>query len=175
MQPDDDVLFSQIYQEIKRRARQLRRDGAATLETTALVHEAWLKLHAGGHVAIDQRHLFHTTSLAMRQILIDHARARSALKRGNAVAAEALDTAIPADAMALPESLDLLALLDRLRTVDSRKAETLEWHLLGGASLADIACVHGVSEMTSKRDLRSARALLMLWAGTPATSAGGAG
>lgn len=162
---DDTALFTEIYHQLKQRARQLQGGRGGTLDTTALVHEAWLKLHGAGSAPGDARHLFHIAARAMRQILIDHARARGAVKRGRALPALELDAERAGEVADMPDTLDLLALLDRLRRVDARKADVLEWHVLGGVGLADIAQALEISGVTVKRDLRAARALLMLWAG----------
>jgi RNA polymerase sigma factor (TIGR02999 family) len=165
-----DVLFVELYQQLKRRARQLRRGEGNTLDTTALVHEAWLKLH-GSHTYSDRAHLFRTAARAMRQVLIDHARSRNALKRGG-VADLLRSDAEPVATSLGPEAFDLLALLDRLREVDARKADVLEWHLLGGIPLGEIAAALDIAPVTAKRDLRAARSLLMLWAAGAQPAAG---
>jgi RNA polymerase sigma factor (TIGR02999 family) len=171
---DDTALFTELYHQLKRRARQLRRGQGGTLDTTALVHEAWLKLHGAGCAPDDARHLFNIAAQAMRQVLIDHARGRAALKRGGALAAVELDADLVGESAEIPDALDMLALLDRLRGVDARKADVLEWHVLGGVGLVDVAQALDISEGTVKRDLRAARALLTLWAsgaGAPETLA----
>ncbi len=162
---DDTALFTEIYHQLKQRARQLQGGHGGTLDTTALVHEAWLKLRGAGSAPSDARHLFHIAARAMRQILIDHARARGAIKRGSALPALELDVELAGEVADMPGALDLIALLDRLRRVDARKADVIEWHVLGGVGLVDIAQALEISDMTVKRDLRAARALLMLWAG----------
>lgn len=162
---DDTALFTEIYHQLKQRARQLRGGRGGTLDTTALVHEAWLKLRGAGSAPCDARHLFHIAAQAMRQVLIDHARARGTIKRGSALPALELDLERAGETADMPGALDLIALLDRLRRVDARKADVLEWHVLGGVALVDIAQALEISSMTAKRDLRAARALLMLWTG----------
>lgn len=166
---DDTALFTEIYQQLKQRARQLQGGRGRTLDTTALVHEAWLKLHAAGSAPDDARHLFHIAACAMRQVLIDHARARGAIKRSSALPALELEAERAGEDAGMPDALDLMAMLDRLRQVDARKADVLEWHVLGGIGLTDIAQALEISGVTAKRDLRSARALLMLWAGDAKT------
>lgn len=169
---DDTALFTEIYHQLKQRARQLHGGHGGTLDTTALVHEAWLKLHGAGSAPGNARHLFHVAAQAMRQVLIDHARARGAIKRGSALPALELDDEKAGELADMPGALDLLSLLDRLRRVDARKADVLEWHVLGGVGLADIAQALEISGVTAKRDLRSARALLMLWAAEARAAAG---
>lgn len=171
---DDTALFTEIYHQLKQRARQLQGGRDGTLDTTALVHEAWLKVRGAGSAPGDARHLFHIAAQAMRQVLIDHARARGAIKRGSALPALELDAERAGEVADMPAALDLIALLDRLRRVDARKADVLEWHLLGGVGLDDIAQALEISSVTAKRDLRAGRALLMLWAGEAQTGSAAA-
>ncbi|MBN8742084.1 MAG: hypothetical protein BGP24_17965 [Lysobacterales bacterium 69-70] len=166
--PFDTDLFAALYQELKTRARRLRLAGA-TLDTTALVHEAWLKLHAGEHCSVDRAHLFRTAALAMRQIVLDHQRSRGTGKRGEGVATAALHDGIEAPPDRAGDAIDLINGLDRLRELDVRKAAVLEWHTLVGIDLDQIAEALAISVPTVKRDLRAARALLAVWAGEAST------
>jgi len=160
----DPELFNEIYAELKRRAHALRRgQRGETLDTTALVHEAWLKLRHDTVGFKDRQHLVRTTVMAMRQLLIDHARARQASKRGGDLAPVTLTANLIGETSAALDEIGIVAALDRLRTLDERKADAIEMHALGGATYGEIASFLEISEQTVKRDLASARALLMVW------------
>jgi len=137
-----------------------------TLETSALVHEAYIKL-----VGLDRMewrgrsHFFAAAAGAMRRILIDHATSRKALKRGGTMARVALDDVdLPAHHALDDESLgDILALdqaLDRLRELDERQARVVEARFFAGMSIEEVAEALDVSPMTVKRDWTAARAWL---------------
>ena len=132
-----------------------------TLSTTALVHEAYLKLAADPHRKWhDRTHFLALAAVAMRQILVDRARARATLKRGGAFAHVTLD----ADAIAgedRPEAL--LALdqaLDRLASLAPRLARVVELRFYGGLTEDEIAAILGVTTRTVQRDWAKARMLL---------------
>ncbi len=162
--PRDPALFVELYAELKRRAHAVRRGQLGeTLDTTALVHEAWLKLGPRAETCNDRQHLVRTTVMAMRQLLVDNARARQAQKRGGAAAAVTLTANLAGAEAALADEHGLVGTLDRLRTLDARKADAIEMHALGGATYAEIAGFLEVSEQTVKRDLAAARALLAVW------------
>ncbi len=163
-QSPDNLLFDELYAELKRRAHQVRRGQAGeTLDTTALVHEAWLKLRPDTHGFNDRQHLIRTTVMAMRQLLIDNARARQTLKRGSDAAPATLTANLVGDAGMCVDEHGIVEALDRLREIDARKADALEMHALAGATYTDIAAYLAVSEQTVKRDLAAARALLSVW------------
>lgn len=152
-----------VYGELRRLAAH-RLAGEApgqTLQPTALVHEAWLRLAAQDRqVYANRAHFFALASEAMRRILIDRARRRQAARRGgNAprVDVEAVDIAAPA-----PDE-ELLALheaLDRLASRDPQKAELVKLRYFIGLSLTETAAVLGISEPTAKRHWAHARAWL---------------
>jgi RNA polymerase sigma-70 factor, ECF subfamily len=132
-----------------------------TLQPTALVHEAYLKLIK--LEAMDWRsrsHFFATAAMLMRRILVDHARARRAAKREGFLHAISLDEMT----MASPrKSVELIALddaLDRLAQVDTRRSKIVELRFFGGMSEEEIGVVLGVSARTVKRDWRVAKAWL---------------
>jgi RNA polymerase sigma factor (TIGR02999 family) len=158
-----DALFPLVYQQLRRIARNQRRGAGspATLDTTALVHEVYLKLHAVPEARmIDRVHFLSLAARAMRQILVDHARSRSRLKRGGPVSI----TALPADAGATADIIDLVALdevLNRLAEVDPRAGQLVEWRVFGGLEIADIARLQDLTERTVFRDWRRARAYLV--------------
>jgi RNA polymerase sigma factor (TIGR02999 family) len=158
-----DRLFPLIYDDLRARARRQigRHSPGETLNTTALVHETYLKLVEAAHRSYaDRVHFFSVASLAMRQILVDHARSSVAKKRGGGVQAEAVD---PADLPSPDRGEELLALdeaLTRLAKMDVRLARTVELRYFGGLSVEETAEVLGVSARTVKRDWRIARAFL---------------
>lgn len=160
---DLDAVFPAVYDELRRVAhRHLRGEGTGhTLGTTALVHEAWLELARLEHVRWPGRpYVLAAASQAMRRILIDHAVARRAGKRGGGAVAEPLDDAV---AMAVSRGDDLLALdeaLARLAALDPRAARVVECRFFGGMSVEETAEALGTSPATVKRDWTSARAWL---------------
>jgi len=155
-------LFAMAYDELRRIASQQRRSvgGSLTLNTTALVHEVYLKLspHPDGW---NRAHFLALTARAMRQVLIDHARSRVCLKRGGQIVFTEADenhadaSGDMADMLALDQSLTELAALD------ARAGQVVEWYVFGGLSLEEIAKLQGVTERTAYRDWRRARAFLV--------------
>ncbi len=161
--PDD--LFAAVYGEMRRIARrQLSASGRhANLDTTELVHEAYLKLSHGALWSIrDRYHFYATTARAMRQVIVDDARRRFRSKRGSGVLPLALgDLAGTLPRSERPE--ELLALdegLTRLETADSELARIVEWRFFNGLSVEDTARTLEVSERTIKRHWKIARAFL---------------
>jgi RNA polymerase sigma-70 factor (ECF subfamily) len=158
-----DALWPQVYEELRRLARRsMRGQGPEhTLEPTALVHEAYLKLsRSPGLDASDQARFLGLAARAMRQILVDHARGKAAAKRGDGgIRVELADDlgATP------PPAVDLLALhaaLDRLASFDERKVRIVEMRYLAGLTLDEVAAVLGLSVPTVKRDAAMAKAWL---------------
>jgi len=156
-------LIPEIYEELRRLARNFmwQERGNHTLQPTALVHEAYAKLVQQEQVPWQSRaHFFAAASLLMRHILVDHARARRAGKRGGVQQQVTLD-----DVMleAKDQSIDVLALneaIERLATLDARQAKVVEMHFFGGLTFEEIALVLEVSERTAKGDWSMARAWL---------------
>jgi RNA polymerase sigma factor (TIGR02999 family) len=152
-----------VYQELLRIARGQRRfsGGAQTLNTTALVHEVYLKLHAVPEAkAIDRMHFLSLATRAMRQILVDHARSRGRAKRGGGFRV----TSLHDDIAAIADTVDLVALddvLERLSKIDPRAGQLVEWRVFGGLEIAEIAQLQGLTERTVFRDWRRARAFLV--------------
>ena len=134
----------------------------ATLNTTALVHEVYLKLSPHSHVAgFDRAHFLALTARAMRQVLIDHARSRVCLKRGGQIVFTEPD-ANSQDASG--DMADMLALdqsLTRLGELDARAAQVVEWYVFGGLRIEEIAELQGLTVRTTYRDWRRARAFLV--------------
>jgi RNA polymerase sigma factor (TIGR02999 family) len=158
-------LFEHVYAELKLLARrQLRGAASPTLDTTGLVHDAYLKLAGAQTLGVDsRRHFFALAAKAMRQIVIDHVRAHVAAKRGGAEARHVpLDEAHePGAAQVSPDSLlQLDAALGDMEQRLPRLAELIELRFFAGMELGEIAALQGVSERTVNRDWRRARAEL---------------
>jgi RNA polymerase sigma factor (TIGR02999 family) len=158
-----DALYPVVYDELRRLAHHHRRHRAAseTLSTTALVHEAYLRLSEGDGVRwSDRAHFLALASRAMRFVLVDQARARNAEKRGGGVAEVSLDDAV----LALEDrSADLLAIeeaLKRLEQHDARLGRLVQLRFFGGLSYEEVAEVVELSIPTVKRDWARARAWL---------------
>jgi len=152
-----------VYDELRRiahRYAQRERNGH-TLQTTALVNEAYLRLAATEKLDWqDRSHFFSVTAQVMRHILIDHARRRRYLKHGGDAQRVSLAEAA---LMASERAAELLALdeaLEELGRLDRRKASVVELRYFGGLSLAATAETLGVSQMTVRRDWRAAKAWL---------------
>lgn len=156
-------LFEAIYQDLRRRAhQQLAGCGNATMSTTLLVHETYLKL-AGAQLALNDRaHFFAIAARAMRQILINAARDRCAQKRGGNQRQVTFDQ----EALATPElAQDIIGLdaaMDALADSDARLARVVELHFFAGLGFAEISELLDRSERTVARDWRAARALLRM-------------
>lgn len=159
---DGGTLFALVYQELRRIARSQRRAAGSpvTLDTTALVHEVYLKLHGVSEAAsYDRVHFLSLAARAMRQILVDHARHRARLRHGGAQVITGLDE----DIAIASTVIDIVALdeaLTQLARIDERSGQLVEWHVFGGLDMADIAQLQGVTERTAFRDWRRARAFL---------------
>lgn len=156
-----EELVPLVYAELRRQARRvLRREGEGhTLQATALVHEAWLRLD-GQHDARWQSrtHFLAVAAQTMRRVLVDHARARRALKRGGGGTQVTLGQAD--HATATPENVDVLALDDalaRLATMDPRKARLVELRYFAGLSMPEAAAALGISLATVGREWAVAR------------------
>jgi RNA polymerase sigma factor (TIGR02999 family) len=157
------ALFAAVYDEIKRLAhRQLASDRQPTLDTTGLVHEAYLKLvQPDALVLRDRAHFFAIASKAMRQIVIDHARRRAASKRGGDVAHVITHSEMAANDALDPETLTRLdSALNQLQDLEPRLAELVEMRFFAGLSVEQIAQLRDVATRTVIRDWRRARAYL---------------
>jgi RNA polymerase sigma factor (TIGR02999 family) len=158
-----DALLPLVYEELRRvaRARLRNERGDHTLQTTALIHEAYLRLANGAPAQVnDHCHFISLSSGLMRQILVDHARAHLAAKRrGGCRVALAEDVAISEPG----GEVDVLAVddaLTRLSHLDLQQARVVELRYFGGLSIRETSDVMGVSEATVKRDWATARAWL---------------
>lgn len=160
-----ESYFPALYDELRKlaAARFAARDGGATLQPTALVHEVWLKLAEASGEVRGREHFLAIAARAMRQVLADHARQRSADKRGGGAQRITLDEQL-GDARAQDDAgVDLVALheaLARLERIDTRSARVAEMRLFSGLSSAEIGRVLGVTERTVQLDWRAANAWL---------------
>ena len=157
-----EELFPLVYAELRRRAGTLmrRERSAHTLQPTALVHEAYLKLVDQKLPWKDRAHFFGVAARAMREVLVDHARRRGAGKRGAGQTRLSIETA---DVAVAPQSVDLLALdeaLKGLATLDVRQARLIELRLFAGLTVEESAELVGCSPATASRDYRHAEAWL---------------
>lgn len=154
------ALLPFVYDELKRQARVLmsRERDAHTLQPTALVHEAFLRIEASsGIVWKDRRHFYGIASRLMRQILVDHARQKASGKRGNrAIHLSLDDVEVPADLRA-SSLVDISEALERLAGLDPEQAEVVEMRFFGGLTVSEIADALGVSERTVAREWQSAK------------------
>jgi RNA polymerase sigma factor (TIGR02999 family) len=158
-----DRLFATLYQELRRLARyQLRgRPAGATLDTTALIHEVYLKLAEGARAPVrDRGHFLALASRVMRQIVVDHARQKSAAKRDAAVR-RPFDENGRAAALSAEDLLALDEALNRLESLDPRLAQLIDLRFFGGLSVEETAEALDLSEATIKRDWLKARAFLL--------------
>lgn len=157
-------LMPVVDDELHRLARYLMRGerGGHTLQTTALVNEAYLRLVDLSRVRWqDRAHFFAISARLMRRILVDHARSKNNVKRGGSVRRVALDEAI---AIAAERGADLVALddaLGALATIDARKSQVVELRFFGGLSVEETAHALHVSRETVMRDWRLAKAWLL--------------
>ena len=142
-------------------ARRRFRERNRTLDTTALVHEAYLRLVKQSHPAVhDRHHFFAVAARAMRQLTVDYARRRTAGKRGGRMPVVSIDDA---DVPVVERAAQIVALddaLDRLAEVDESLSKLVELRFFGGLSVEEAADLLGCSARTVKRDWRKARALL---------------
>jgi RNA polymerase sigma factor (TIGR02999 family) len=163
---DEDAyrrVSSILYDELRRRAAHcMRRERpGALLQTTALVHEAFVRLAPAGDVAWeDRRHFLNIAARTMRRVLVDLVRAHGATKRGSRVVHLPLDSNIAING---PEFVDLVALdvaLEKLAVLDIRKVRVIELRFFGGLTVEEAAQILDVSPDTIARDWRMARAWL---------------
>ena len=156
-------LFPLVYDELRRIAhRQLGRERAEhTLGTTALVHEAYLKLVDQTRAQLtDRAHFFAIAARAMRRILVDYARRHRALKRGGVAAQVSLDDATLLAAERADVLVALDEALDRLAEVDTRLSQVVECRFFGGLDEEESAEALGVTSRTVRRDWVKARTWL---------------
>lgn len=164
-----DALFPMVYDELSILARRQRRSwhGDLTLNTTALVHEVYLKVADQKRLPAESRsHFFGVAAKAMRHILCNHARDRNRKKRGGGVTHVPLEPGqdLAAQVDLSDDQTDTLLALDeslqKLERIGERQARVVECRFFGGLSVEDTATVLGVSPRTVKRDWMFARAWL---------------
>lgn len=151
-------LIDALYPELKRTAAVLgRRAGSPeTLRSTVLVNEVFLKLRRSGGYA-DEKHFLRTAALAMRQILVNHAKARLAAKRGGG-RLDPLDENMPVYWESDERLVELSGALDQLAEVSPRLAELVHYRFFAGYSEAETAALMGVTDRTVRRDWEIGRA-----------------
>jgi RNA polymerase sigma factor (TIGR02999 family) len=158
-----DRAFALVYADLRQLARRQVRAAAGGPGATSLVHEVWLRLVRSEAVTPENReHLLRLAARAMRQLAVDHARGRAAVKRGGAAPEQPLDDIAElvgreGDAERLLELDQALARLDAL---DPQLVALVEMRFFGGIELEEIAAMTGRSERSLKRDWRKARAIL---------------
>jgi len=159
-----DELFSLTYEELRRLASTVKRgDPSATLNPTALVNEAWLKLANSPELASASRlHFKRIAARAMRQLLVEAARRRNADKRGGGDAAQMVtfDESLATRSNSVKEVLALDLALQELAHFQPRQALMVESRFFGGCDISETAALLGVSEATILRDWRAAKAWL---------------
>lgn len=163
-------LFDRVYDTLRLLAKEQRRgwEGDYTLNTTALVHEAYIKLVDQSISGISTRaHFLNVAAKVMRHLLVDYARTRGTLKRGgnvNKVSIESEFARLTEDVDFTPERAEELLLLDRalkrLASIGAREAEVVECRFFGGMSVKETAVVLNISPTTVKRDWAFAQAWL---------------
>ena len=155
-----EELLAIVYDELRQLARrQFRGERAGhTLQPTALVHEAYLRLAKDSDARWESRaHFFGTAARAMRQILVDHARRRSAGKRGGGAERVTLDTSVPGEDALAADVLDLHDALERLASNDPDLARLVELRFFAGLTLDETADALGVSRRKVAKDWSVAR------------------
>ena len=162
-----EQLTPLVYEELRRLAHRYMRSerGSHTLQATAVVHEAFLRLIQSEVPMQDRTHFFAVASRLMRRVLVDHARGRSRDKRYGLVRQVTLQD----DLQARPESsfdiVDLDNALEHLAQMEPRLAQTIELHYFGGLTYDQIATAVNASAATVHRDIRLARAWLLNYLG----------
>lgn len=161
-----DEILPALYAELRRlAARSLRSERSShTLEPTALVNEAYLRLSTQSQVHWrDRAHILGAAATAMRRILVDHARARDAEKRGSGAEKVELDEGLVGLSIEASKSAELLALdraLEQLEALDPRMVQVVELRHFAGLSIEETADALGISPATVKREWTLARAWL---------------
>lgn len=158
-----DKLMPIVYDELRRLAHRYMKRVAAgqTLQTTALVHEAYLRLAGREDVDWQSRaHFFAVCAQVMRNLLVDRARARQAIKRGGDRTRLSLEDVAAGSRQEYIELLALDAALEKLSAIDARKGRIIELRYFGGMSVEETASVLQLSPITVKREWVKARAWL---------------
>lgn len=159
-----DRLLPLVYDELHRIAhRELSRRGAgATLRTTGLLHEAYVKLADQSSVEVEDRaHFLALAATAMRHIIIDYARAQRTLKRGGAWRRISLDETVPATEDRLDQVIELDEALERLARFDRRLCKVVECRFFGGMTVQETAAALGIAPRSVDRSWQKAKAWLL--------------
>lgn len=152
-----------VYPELRRIADSyLRRERSDhTLQPTALIHEAFLRLAGIGNLKFESRkHFFALAAQLMRRILVDHARSMKSRKRGGGAAKFSLDSVTNYTPSAADQFLAVHEALDELRTLNPRKAQVIELRYFGGLNLEEVSDILSISVTTAHREQRLAEAWL---------------
>ncbi len=160
-----DQLFEAVYQQFRVIARQRMRGagGEMTINTTGLVHESYLRLIDGNALSYSSsQHFFATASRVMRNIIVDHARARLSAKRGAGVRPVSLDNQQIAIADQAEQLCEIDQQLSRLEASDERLARLIEMRFFGGLTEPESAAALGISLSTVQRDWARAKAWFQL-------------
>lgn len=158
-----DAVYPLVYDHLRQEAHlQLRRERAGhTLQTTALVHEAYLKMVDQEKANFNNRtHFLAVAALAMRRILVSYARKKNAKKRGGKEQAVTFEDGMAPYEAPLSELLDLDELLKKLEEMNERQAKIVQYRFFGGLTYKEIANVIGDTEHSVRYDWRVARAWL---------------
>ena len=153
-------LHALVYDELRQRAERLmgQARGGHTLQPTAIVHEAWLKLAGADSIDWqDRSHFLGVACRAMRMVLVDHARSRTTLKRGGGHDRELLDEALITFEERGFNLVELNEALERFAEMDAQLAKLVELRFFGGLTIEDTAQILGVSTATVERGWRTAR------------------
>ena len=153
-------LAAVVYDELRKLASYEMRNesGSHTLQPTALVHEAWLRLAAADVAWSDRAHFFALAARTMRRVLVDHARAKSTAKRGKETVFVELSDELEAPKPASHDILELDAVLTALGDKDPRMGQIVELHYFAGLEYGQIATALSISAATVGRELRVAKA-----------------
>ena len=162
-----DELLPLVYRELHRKAQQEQRDPSHTLQATALVHEAYVRLfRSNGAGWTDKLHFYRAAAKAMRSAIVDHSRNKNAIKRRGPDAAKRIDLELLGDLE--DNSLDLLALneaLDQLRKLDPDLLQLVELRFFAGRTFEECAQLLGIAERTVRRHWKIAKAKLQQFMG----------
>lgn len=160
-----DRLMPLVYEELRQMAKRFMRGQSNnhTLQTTELIHEAYLKLAEKREKEwLNRSHFFGVASRAMRHILVDYARAKQSQKRGGAARQITLeDNVLISGGNSSEDVVALNAALEKLASMDERKTRVVEMKFFGGLTMEEIADVLKISPETAKRDWRFARTWLL--------------
>lgn len=157
-----DQLMPLVYDELRRLAQHYMRSERTdhTLQATALVNEAYLRLVDSDVSWQDRAHFFAVAARLMRRILVDHAKAHRRSKRGSGAAKVSLDEALDVAVEPTADVIELDETLQRLAKFDPRKSQIIELHFFGGLSNEEVAEALGISRATVQRELKLAKAWL---------------